>query len=283
MQHPFLALEPEYVHLMSVAKITRPGPVRAGVAEILKVLPSYLETERETAVPASWLGPVDCRESDCNPRCGIGQGDPWNRVSTHVPAGEGPFATKAAADKFYLHYDHVDVLPAGQTWTLPWGCWRAEAWNGFGPRAHGRLSGYLWSCTDVYDPPRLGGHGDGGKYVADGRWDPGEVDVQPGWVALYLELIQQRPELAAAMGVPSPSIVLAQGPVPAPPPVGVHDAHALQMALNALGAAPKLKEDGSFGRLTRRAVVAFQHAHGLEEDGVAGPLTWAAITEAIKT
>src|SRR5690606_24927136 len=35
--------------------------------------------------------------------------------------------------------------------------------------------------------------------------------------------------------------------------------------------------DGSYGQLTRQAVMAFQKAHGLGRDGVAGPATLAAV------
>ncbi len=37
--------------------------------------------------------------------------------------------------------------------------------------------------------------------------------------------------------------------------------------------------DGCYGRHTRRAVAAFQAAHGLVPDGLAGPLTLAALRE----
>ncbi len=40
------------------------------------------------------------------------------------------------------------------------------------------------------------------------------------------------------------------------------------------------KVDGEFGRLTESALLAFQAAEGLETDGVAGPLTWAALESA---
>ena len=41
-----------------------------------------------------------------------------------------------------------------------------------------------------------------------------------------------------------------------------------------------VQADGHFGLRTRQAVEAFQLAHGLKPDGVAGPATLAAMTEA---
>jgi len=289
-QHPFTILAPEYAHLLSVAKVTRPEPVVRGVDEIMKVIASYEATAAETKIPAAWIGPTDCRESDCNPRCGIGQGDPYDKVSVHVPRGEGPFASKADADRFYLHYDKIDVLRGTTAWTLPYMCWSWESWNGFGPRGHGRISGYLFSCTDVYDTPRYGGYGLGGKYVADGEWSGDTVDTQPGTVPMYLELVRRRPDLAVTglplVAVIAPPIVPAAPAAvitPLPPPTGLHDAKALQTALNALGAEPPLAADGNYGRMTRRAVEAFQKSVGLAVDGLAGPETWQKIQESLKS
>ncbi len=49
----------------------------------------------------------------------------------------------------------------------------------------------------------------------------------------------------------------------------------LQKALNAANQAVAV--DGDFGNGTKRAVMAFQAAHGLEADGIVGPATWAAL------
>lgn len=49
----------------------------------------------------------------------------------------------------------------------------------------------------------------------------------------------------------------------------------LQTALNKFGA--NIKEDGVFGKFTENAVHQFQDDHGLESDGVVGPVTWLAL------
>ena len=50
----------------------------------------------------------------------------------------------------------------------------------------------------------------------------------------------------------------------------------LQTALNQQGFA--LIADGRFDRETETAVRRFQRQRGLQEDGVVGPATWAALT-----
>jgi putative chitinase len=57
----------------------------------------------------------------------------------------------------------------------------------------------------------------------------------------------------------------------------------LQEALNDLGADPKLVVDGRHGPATRRAVKRFQAAVGIRADGIAGPITRAAIKVRLDT
>lgn len=61
----------------------------------------------------------------------------------------------------------------------------------------------------------------------------------------------------------------------------------LQDSLNRLGyvdaAGCELAVDGDYGRRTRLAVEDFQRSHGLVADGIAGPLTIAAVQRAVET
>jgi len=54
----------------------------------------------------------------------------------------------------------------------------------------------------------------------------------------------------------------------------------MQWRLNKAGASPQLIIDGLAGNATRRALTAFQSSHGLDADGMIGPLTWAALEKA---
>jgi len=71
--------------------------------------------------------------------------------------------------------------------------------------------------------------------------------------------------------------VLRQGTNSAWPKVAVR---SLQYLLDAHGA--KLTVDGVFGAGTKAAVAAFQRAHHLTADGVAGPQTWGALIVTVK-
>lgn len=54
---------------------------------------------------------------------------------------------------------------------------------------------------------------------------------------------------------------------------------ALQHALNAYYDPDPLVADGKFGPLTEATVRRFQKDHGLDEDGVVGPKTWAKLEQ----
>jgi lysozyme family protein len=278
MLHPFKVLEPEYQRRLAILKITRKSEVTKRAEQILRhkeVIPNFKPVQDVLGIPMVWMICSFERESGLDFTRSPAQGDRWDRVSVNVPRGVGPF--KSFTDAALWSYRHDGLDKNSAPWTWAYGCWGWEKFNGFGPRDHGRVSGYVFSGTDQYDPPA----GLGGKYVSDGRWSGSTVDSQLGCVPLALELIRLEPTLALlpdASPVLGPVIVTS---VPVGVGGGTHDTKWIQLALNIVGVSgTPLTVDGSCGRMTRNAVRAFQSIHGLEIDGLAGPLTTAALEQA---
>ncbi len=216
-------------------------------------------------MPQIWMATSFEREASSNFADSPAQGDPWSHVSVHVPRGRGPFASWAAAAIDAYHIDGLDKVGAAN-WTWARACYEGEVFNGFGYRAHGIHSPYLWAGTNNYVS---------GKYVADGVWSAGAVDQQLGIVPVMVRMVALRPALAlpGTDALPPPQL-----PPPDTTQHGEHDTAWLQHALNTLKVeGTPLVEDGNFGRRTRFAVIAYQTANGLTPDGIAGPLTTAQL------
>lgn len=246
-----------------VAKLTRNF---SGYAkQLVAAKPRYQAVEAKTGVPWFVIAVIHMRESSQNWNGSLAQGDAWNRVSIHVPAGRGPFTSWEAAaidalvncGPFLARKQWRD---AGETLT------NIEAYNGLGPYRRGVPSGYVWAGTDQYVK---------GKYVADGVWDPNHVDTQPGCAGLLLAMAAIDPSIKLDDGAP----IVAS--LPAPDTGPVRDGVWLQTSLNKLGASPQLVVDGSVGPATRNAVRAFQLAQNLVVDGLVGPATFDAIDKAL--
>lgn len=151
---------------------------RALVAPAAKA--HYLAVENETGVPWYFVALVHEREADQIWTANLAQGDPWNRVSVHVPAGRGPFTSWAAAAVDAL----VNCPPyaaRNKDWTIGPLLTMLEQYNGLGYAERGLPSPYVWSGTDQYVR---------GKYVADGIFKPNVVDQQPGCATLLISMMK---------------------------------------------------------------------------------------------
>jgi lysozyme family protein len=281
MKHPYAVLKSEYTGLLASMRVTQPLQIDNVARKLLRPenLTRYREVALDTGVPAALIAALDQRESGANPRAALGQGDPWNKVSTHVPRGKGPWKSWKDAAVYYVNYDHLNDVTADR-WDWTYACWKGEAWNGFGPRNHGVRTGYLWSGTSHYVK---------GKYVKDGVWDPNFVDRQLGIVPLMFRMVTLEPSLDFDWKVDEAAKFsqLAKQPELGAVPVGVGGEYGtewLQRSLNTafLPADERLVVDGSYGRRTREAVRAFQRKNDLEPDGLFGPKTNAALVAAIK-
>jgi lysozyme family protein len=141
--------------------------------------PRYQLVEAATGVPWFVIAVIHERESGQNWFAGLAQGDPWNRISVHVPAGRGPFKSweEAAIDALV---DCAPYLARNRDWSIGATLTKLEEYNGLGYAARGLPSPYIWSGTDQYKS---------GKYVRDGVYDSATVDSQPGCAGLLLAIM----------------------------------------------------------------------------------------------
>jgi lysozyme family protein len=181
-------LKKDYAADLFDAKPTRSSEAIAVAKRLLVNRDRFLAMQAMSGVPALWVMPVFEREEPSF-NTYLGNGDPLNRPTRHVPRGRGPFSSWETGATDALTLDHVNE-PAD--WTGPWACWQWEKWNGFGPRRHGRPSGYLWAGTTIYQ---------GGKYVADGIWSRGTWDTQLGCVELGRAIAELDPEIGKAFSL----------------------------------------------------------------------------------
>lgn len=180
----FVALADNYAAMLAAAKLTEPTRVTA--TRLLQHRDRFLSLQQSTGVPALWVMPVFEREEPSF-ECYLGNGDPLNEPTKHVPRGRGPFASWEAGAADALKLDHISAV---EDWSWARACYEWELWNGFGPRDHGRTSGYVWAGTDQYH---------GGKYVADGVWSPRTWDHQLGCFAIAKAIAELDPALGEGL------------------------------------------------------------------------------------
>ena len=178
------------------AKLTR----TASFASVAKHLTApdakarYQSVSAKTGVPWAFIAVAHERECSQDWTGSLAQGDPWNRVSIHVPAGRGPF--KSWEDAAFDALTNCAPHAAGnRDWSIGGTLAMLEQYNGLGYAARGRPSPYIWSGTDQYIS---------GKYVRDGVYDPGAVDSQLGCAGLLMAMMALDPTVSLP-GAPAPS------------------------------------------------------------------------------
>ena len=139
----------------------------------------YQAVQGRTGVPWFVIAVIHERECSQDWTGSLAQGDPWNRVSIHVPAGRGPFKSweDAAVDALVNCAPHA---ARNKDWSVGGTLAKLEEYNGLGYAARGRPSPYIWSGTDQYRS---------GKYVRDGVYDPDAVDSQLGCAGLLMAMM----------------------------------------------------------------------------------------------
>jgi lysozyme family protein len=135
-------------------------------------------------------------EADQDFNCQLGQGDPLDRPSRHVPRGRGPFFNHPddppGQDAFYR--GAVDALQNCPPYAAKWTDWSAggtltllELYNGTGyDDYHHEDSPYDWGATDQEEK---------GKYVGDGQYNPNAWDTQVGCAAMLKAMMVLDPTI----------------------------------------------------------------------------------------
>lgn len=137
----------------------------------------YDPVEKATGIPWYVVACIDMREESFNHNGYLGNGDPWNKVSVHVPKGRGPFSSWYEGAIDALRLDGLDKV---KHWDIVTALIQLENFNGTGyQRAHGIASPYVWAMTSIQVA---------GKYTSDGKYSATTWDTQEGCAALIMTL-----------------------------------------------------------------------------------------------
>lgn len=254
-------LKDSNIRRFNSAKLTRGQEFVPVAKHLVAAKARYQTVEAKTGVPWPFIAVTHERESSQNWQRSLAQGDPIDRPSIHVPAGRPPGTWEAVAiDALVNCGPHA---ARNNDWSIGGLLTLLERYNGVGYANRGLPSPYLWSGTDQYSA---------GKYVADGVFDPHEVDKQLGCAGLIIAMMSLDSTIKFDGGAITQTTAL-----PPSPAAAEKDGAWLQASLNKLGANPALEVDGIVGPSTRNAVRAFQLSKGLVSDGLVGPATFAAL------
>lgn len=143
----------------------------------------YAKVERMTGVPWYLIGALHIREANGDFSTYLGNGDPLNRPTRHVPRGRGPFNSWEGGAVDALRFDGLTNV---KDWRLEKQLYYAELYNGAGYSVRGLPSPYIWGGTNIQRP---------GKYVADGRWNGSVWDSQPGVAPILASLAKLDPSI----------------------------------------------------------------------------------------
>jgi len=167
-------LRAEYQNLFDTCQIrpNRQNTVEQLADKLVHNKSRYQTIEASTDVPWYIVAVIHNMEGSQNFTTHLHNGDPLTARTVHVPSGRPPtgsppfsFEDSAIDALVFEKFDRVE------DWTLPGALFRLEAFNGFGSRAHGINTPYLWSFSTHYTK---------GKFVADGVFDPNAVSQQCG-------------------------------------------------------------------------------------------------------
>jgi lysozyme family protein len=174
---------------------TRTAQASSVARRLIAAKARYQTVEGKTGVPWFVIGVIHERESSQDWTTHLGQGDPLNKVTVHVPAGRGPFFGPDAWERGAVDAlaDCAPYLTRKTNWHTPEDVLtNLEAYNGLKYAGGDRPSPYVWSGTSIYDPPS----GPGGKVVRDHGPIEDVVDKQLGCAAMLMAMMALDPSIS---------------------------------------------------------------------------------------
>jgi lysozyme family protein len=151
----------------------------------------YQAVEAATNVPWPVVGVIAYRESDADFTKQLGQGDPLDHVSRHIPKGRGPYLHHSTDGPGHdaWHRCAVDTLQNTPPYTARWTDWSIGGvltililYNGIGyEKYHNEPSPYDWGATSIEEI---------GKYTGDGQFNRSVWDTQLGCAALLKKMLE---------------------------------------------------------------------------------------------
>lgn len=273
--YAFSPLEAEYARRWAAMTITpsRLATIDAMARKIIAGKARYRAVEAATGVPWAFIGVLHSRESGCDFRGVLHNGEKilgTGRKTRLVPAGRGPFEIWEEAAQDALA---IKGWKPGFPWSLPRCLFEGERFNGFGYRMRGVPSAYVWSGSNQYVR---------GKYVADGVWSATAVDKQIGIAPVMARLLELDPDVSFGHDVEDDDAEPEDAPAVIDPADGLDpgEIRSLQQRLRDLGYAETGRPDGLWGPRTTAGVAAFQATAGLPVTGDLDTATAAALATA---
>jgi lysozyme family protein len=138
----------------------------------------YMAVEAVTGVPWWLIGVLHMRESNCDLRTYLGNGQSLDEVTTQVPEGRGPWSSFEDGAIDAMRYEGFDKV---KDWSMEHALFLAETFNGPGYHNKGLPSPYIVGGSNKQKP---------GKYTEDHGFDATIMDSQLGVACMLQALIQ---------------------------------------------------------------------------------------------
>jgi lysozyme family protein len=179
----------EYERRFSTCAVNpnRKAEVEAVITLMMKGRGRYQTVAKAIGVPWYVIAAIHSLECDSRFDCHLHNGDPLTARTFEVPAGRPPHAPASGHLPYTWEESAIDALlyegfEGWHDWSIAGALFKLEAYNGFGSRAHGIATPYLWGGSQFYKS---------GKYVADHVFNPTAVSKEIGAAVLLRRMLDQ--------------------------------------------------------------------------------------------